>query len=153
MIAGRSIRPADVRGSWPRQMFSLDVSALTSSSSCGMTEIPSRIASRGDAKRTVRPRTAISPSYSAISPESTWISVDFPAPFSPTTAWLGLTTRTSSRRPSDVSSLSASRYLRSDRAVSMANVVRNPDATRKLIENRTRAAEYQADDRSSKNHP
>src|SRR6185437_3501662 len=50
--------------------------------------IPAASASRGEAKRTGRPSSRISPTYSGCTPAIIFIKVDLPAPFSPTRPWI-----------------------------------------------------------------
>ena len=50
--------------------------------------MPAAIASLVDQPVTSRPLTSIVPASGLINPPSTRISVDFPAPFSPTSAWI-----------------------------------------------------------------
>src|SRR6187397_1271005 len=49
--------------------------------------MPTLRASAGEAKRTATPSTRTSPSSGWTAPARIFMSVDFPAPFSPTTAW------------------------------------------------------------------
>ena len=49
--------------------------------------IPARMADRGDPKRTTVPSMRMVPASGRRTPESTFINVDFPEPFSPARAW------------------------------------------------------------------
>ena len=82
-------------GSSPRTMFSQTV-RLSASMKCWNTiPTPTAMASFGDLKCCSTPLTAIVPSSGLSDPYSTFIRVDLPAPFSPTTAWIvaGMTRR------------------------------------------------------------
>ena len=75
-----------VPGSWPSTMFS-QTEKLAASMKCWNTmPIPAAIASRGVWKSTSSPLTRIVPSSGRCAPYSVFISVDLPAPFSPTIA-------------------------------------------------------------------
>jgi hypothetical protein len=67
-------------------MFSAIDSAGTRRSSCGMVTTPAAIASCGLAKRRSRPSTCTTPRSGRCTPPRMRISVDLPAPFSPTMA-------------------------------------------------------------------
>ena len=58
--------------------------------------MPAAIASRGEPKVAGRPKTRISPSSWRYRPSSTFMSVDLPAPFSPSRAWTSPTRRSKS---------------------------------------------------------
>src|SRR5262245_1022649 len=75
-------------GRSPSAMFSATESAGTRRSSCGMVTIPAAIASRGLAKWRSSPLTRMTPRSGRCTPPRMRISVDLPAPFSPTTAWI-----------------------------------------------------------------
>ena len=81
--------PARV-GSLPRKMFSAIDRPGTRASSWWMMMMPARSLSWMPRKRWAWPSNRISPSNSpaGMTPLSTFISVDLPAPFSPTTAWI-----------------------------------------------------------------
>ncbi len=84
----QSMVPRKLRGWRSRKMFSATVSSGMRLSSWWMIAMPARSASRVPVKRMTSPRTMILPSYDGCghTPLSTFISVDLPAPFSPTSA-------------------------------------------------------------------
>ena len=73
-------------GGSPSVRFSATDRAGTSRSSCGMVMTPAAMASRGPLKCRTSPPTAISPRSGRCTPPRMRTSVDFPAPFSPTSA-------------------------------------------------------------------
>ena len=75
-------------GRSPSAMFSAIDSAGTSRSSCGMVTMPAAMASRGLEKCRAAPSTRTVPRSGRQTPPRMRISVDLPAPFSPTTAWI-----------------------------------------------------------------
>src|SRR5712691_11443050 len=75
-------------GRSPSAMFSATESAGTRRSSCGMVTIPAAMASCGLAKWQSLPSTKIWPRSGRCTPPRIRISVDLPAPFSPTMAWI-----------------------------------------------------------------
>jgi hypothetical protein len=75
-----------VRGSRPRKMFSATDRPGTRSSSWWIIAMPAACASAGPRNRHGRPATVMLPSWSVITPARTFISVDLPAPFSPSSA-------------------------------------------------------------------
>src|SRR3954447_9742249 len=58
--------------------------------------MPDDRASRGEAKRTGVPSSRISPAYAPWTPAMIFISVDLPAPFSPTSPWISSVSRAKS---------------------------------------------------------
>src|SRR4051812_25495513 len=68
--------------------FSATDKAGTRRSSCGMVATPAAMASWGLPKCCGRPPTATSPRSGRCTPLRTRTSVDLPAPFSPTSAWI-----------------------------------------------------------------
>ncbi len=82
--AGQSITPPCAI-SLPRKMFSVIDSSGISASSWWMITMPACSLARMSLNSTTSPRNQISPSYVpyGYTPESTFISVDLPAPFSP----------------------------------------------------------------------
>src|ERR1041384_2898331 len=70
--------------------------------------IPAASASRGERKCTGRPSIAIRPSYWLCRPAMIFISVDLPAPFSPTSPWISparstkSTSRSAATPPNDL---------------------------------------------------
>ena len=100
-ICARSTRasgPNRRTGRSPSAMFSAIDSAGTRRSSCGMVTMPAAMASRGLAKCRSAPSTRIVPRSGRQTPPRMRISVDLPAPFSPTTAWISPARRRSRRR-------------------------------------------------------
>ena len=90
-ICARSTRasgPNRRTGRSPSAMFSAIDSAGTRRSSCGMVTMPAAMASRGLAKCRAAPSTRTVPRSGRQTPPRMRISVDLPAPFSPTTAWI-----------------------------------------------------------------
>src|SRR3954470_9658351 len=84
--SARSSRPPRV-GSLPRTMFSSTVK-LPASMKCWWTiPMPAAMASLGLRKVTSRPSREILPSSGRCMPYRVFMSVDLPAPFSPTIAW------------------------------------------------------------------
>ncbi|CAB4591482.1 unannotated protein [freshwater metagenome] len=84
--AAKSMRPRDVVGSLPRMMFSVMV-RLSASMKCWCTmPMPLAMASVGERKVRVEPFTTMVPSSGWCIPYKVFISVDLPAPFSPTMA-------------------------------------------------------------------
>ena len=83
----RSTRP-NRTGSRPRNRFSATERFGASESSWWITRIPSRSASATSRISTRRPSSSIVPESGRTMPPSTLISVDFPAPFSPSRAWI-----------------------------------------------------------------
>src|SRR6516225_900865 len=75
-------------GRSPSAMFSAIDSAGTRRRSCGMVTTPAAMASRGLAKRHSFPSRRTTPRSGRWTPPRMRISVDLPAPFSPTTAWI-----------------------------------------------------------------
>ena len=84
--AFRSSRPPLLLGSWPSTMFSATVITGTSMKCWWTMPIPSLIAADGEAISTGLPSTRISPASGLYRPYRTDISVDLPAPFSPSSA-------------------------------------------------------------------
>src|SRR5262245_28287782 len=90
-MRARSTRASGPRrrtGRSPSAMFSAIDSAGTRRSSCGMVTTPATIASCGLAKCRSRPSTRTTPRSGRCTPPRMRISVDLPAPFSPTMAWI-----------------------------------------------------------------
>src|SRR5215218_3432032 len=81
-----SIRPSELRGSRPRKTFWATLRSGIRLISWYMVLIPAACASRGSAKETSPPLKRTWPSSGLYTPVMTLIRVDFPAPFSPTTA-------------------------------------------------------------------
>ena len=79
--------PGRRRSARPRKMFSGTESAGTRASSWEIIATPARWASSGRANLTCAPPILISPRCPQTSPERIFIRVDFPAPFSPSSAW------------------------------------------------------------------
>ena len=79
-------------------MFSATVITLTSMKCWWTMPIPSSIAAAGEPMSTGRPSTRISPSSGRYRPYRTDISVDLPAPFSPSRAWTSPATTSKSTR-------------------------------------------------------
>src|SRR5262245_38534482 len=75
-------------GRSPSAMFSAIDSAGTRRRSCGMVTMPAAMASWGLAKWHSFPSRRITPRSGRWTPPRMRISVDLPAPFSPTTAWI-----------------------------------------------------------------
>src|SRR5262245_56185879 len=75
-------------GRSPSAMFSAIDSAGTRRRSCGMVTMPAAMASWGLAKRHSSPSRRTTPRSGRWTPPRMRISVDLPAPFSPTTAWI-----------------------------------------------------------------
>src|SRR5262245_133669 len=75
-------------GRSPSAMFSAIDSAGTSRRSCGMVTMPAAIASWGLVKWHSSPSRRTTPRSGRWTPPRMRISVDLPAPFSPTTAWI-----------------------------------------------------------------
>src|SRR6516165_6066047 len=75
-------------GRSPSATFSAIDSAGTRRRSCGMVTMPAAIASWGLAKWHSSPSRRITPRSGRWTPPRMRISVDLPAPFSPTTAWI-----------------------------------------------------------------
>ena len=97
MMAGR---PNSRRtGGSPSARFSAIDSAGTRCSSCGMVMTPLTIASCGLDRWHARPPMVTCPSSGRATPPRMRTSVDFPAPFSPTSAWIS-PARTSKLTPS-----------------------------------------------------
>jgi hypothetical protein len=71
----------------PSMTFSVTVRSGQSVSSCGAMAMPARWASEGAARRSGLPSRRRMPSSGASLPHKMLMSVDFPAPFSPITAW------------------------------------------------------------------
>src|SRR5699024_8341575 len=92
--AARSSRPPLV-GSCPSTMFSATVKTGTSMKCWWTIPIPASIASPGSEKVTGFPSMTMSPPSGRYSPYRTFIRVDLPAPFSPSSEWIspGSTTR------------------------------------------------------------
>ena len=82
--AARRIRPSRSRGRWPRKMFSATERSGTRLSSWWMTMMPASSESRGRFGRNGWPPRRISPRSAGNTPARIFISVDLPAPFSPT---------------------------------------------------------------------
>ena len=82
----RASGPKRRTGRSPSAMFSAIDSAGTSRSSCGMVTMPAAMASRGLEKCRAAPSTRTVPRSGRQTPPRMRISVDLPAPFSPTTA-------------------------------------------------------------------
>ncbi len=80
-------RPAPRVGILPMRMFSAMVRWRTRLNSWCTARMPMRFASCGVPSTTVLPSIAIVPESGVTAPESMFMSVDLPAPFSPTTAW------------------------------------------------------------------
>ena len=70
------------------QMLSATVRSGSSDSSWKMQTMPARLAAAGSAKVTGRPSNSMTPASGCTTPDIILISVDFPAPFSPSTAWM-----------------------------------------------------------------
>ena len=85
--AGMSIA-TPLRGSAARTMFSATVITGISMKCWCTMPICASMASDGDVKRTARPSSRISPASGRYSPYRQFISVDLPAPFSPSSAWI-----------------------------------------------------------------
>src|SRR5262245_18624339 len=83
-----AIAPIFRTGSAPSAMFSAIDSAGTRRSSCGMVTMPAAMASRGLVKCRSCPSTRMTPLSGQCTPPRMRISVDLPAPFSPTMAWI-----------------------------------------------------------------
>ncbi len=75
------------RGSWPMKMFWATVRCGMRFSSWWIMLIPRAWAARGLAMATSLPLTWMRPASGGDTPASTFMSVDLPAPFSPTRAW------------------------------------------------------------------
>ncbi len=82
----RSCRQAMVAGSSPRKMFSATERSGASASSWWMTAMPRARASSGPWRWTGWPSSSMCPDVGCSSPPRMRISVDLPAPFSPTSA-------------------------------------------------------------------
>ena len=78
--------PARNVGSRPSNTFSATLSVATRLSSWCTMEMPARIAARGPRSVLGSPLRSSSPAFGVSAPESTFISVLLPAPFSPTMA-------------------------------------------------------------------
>ena len=102
VIAWRSRKRPARSGSRPRKMLAATLSSGTRLSSWWMMATPARSASRTPAKRTGAPSIRISPSSAGWTPERIFISVDLPAPFSPTSACTSPARRSKSTRSSAV---------------------------------------------------
>ena len=85
--ARRSIRPRRLGGS-ASEMLSATVRSGISDSSWKMQTMPARVASAGSGEGDGRPARRISPVSGRRTPAMILISVDLPAPFSPSTAWI-----------------------------------------------------------------
>ena len=72
----------------PRKTFSATDSAGAIDSSWAIRTIPRVIASRGEWNVTGSPSISSCPRSGAMTPARILPSVDFPAPFSPTSAWI-----------------------------------------------------------------
>ena len=83
--ARRSRRRAARR---PRKTFSSTVSCGTTLTSCAMVATPRSSASRGERSVTSSPSSSSRPASGASTPATIRPSVDLPAPFSPTSAWI-----------------------------------------------------------------
>ena len=83
----RSIMPKRVGGS-EMAMLSATLRSGTSDSSWNTHTTPAWLAAAGEAKLTGRPSSRISPSSGATTPDRILMRVDFPAPFSPSIAWM-----------------------------------------------------------------
>jgi len=81
-----AIAPIGVSRSSESAMFSAAVSASNNEKCWNTIPIPSFLAALGLAIRTARPFHKISPSFGSSDPNSILTSVDFPAPFSPSSA-------------------------------------------------------------------
>ena len=81
-----STRPYQVSGSRPRKMFSATVICGMGESSWWIIEIPMASASCVSVMVTGRPSSSMVPSSGAYMPMRHFMSVDFPAPFSPMSA-------------------------------------------------------------------
>ncbi len=87
LISGQSMSPPSRRGSRPRWMLDAIDSCGMRLNSWLMTLMPACCDCSGSLNSTTRPRTSMVPEVGGCWPPSTLISVDFPAPFSPTRAW------------------------------------------------------------------
>src|SRR5262249_17342341 len=83
----RSSRPTRSACSMPSVTFSATVKVGTSMKCWCTMPMPAAIASDGEPSRAGSPSMRISPSSGWVSPYRTFISVVFPAPFSPSRAW------------------------------------------------------------------
>src|SRR5215510_1140306 len=75
-------------GQSPSARFSATDRAGTRRSSCGIITMPAAMASRGLARRHGIPSIATVPASGRWTPSRMRMRVDFPAPFSPTSAWI-----------------------------------------------------------------
>ena len=75
-------------GRLPSAIFSAIESAGTMRNSCGMVTMPAAIASCGEAKTRGSPAISMLPLSARCTPPRMRMSVDLPAPFSPTSAWI-----------------------------------------------------------------
>src|ERR1700734_3783308 len=86
-VRRRSSRPTRSACSMPSVTFSATVKTGTSMKCWCTMPMPAAIASRGEPNFAGLPSIRISPSSGWVSPYRTFISVVFPAPFSPSRAW------------------------------------------------------------------
>ena len=93
--ARRSISPKR-RGGLLIAMLSATERSGISDSSWKMQAMPAALAAAGDANETGSPSSSMRPSSGATTPAMILISVDLPAPFSPSTAWMRPASITSS---------------------------------------------------------
>ena len=70
------------------EMLSATERSGSSDSSWKMQTMPAALAEAGSGKRTGLPSTDMVPSSGWTTPDMILISVDLPAPFSPSTAWI-----------------------------------------------------------------
>ena len=85
--ARRSISPKR-RGGLLIAILSATERSGISDNSWKMQAMPAAFAAAGDANETGSPSSSMRPSSGATTPAMILISVDFPAPFSPSTAWM-----------------------------------------------------------------
>ena len=78
--------------------FSATVSVSNSEKCWYTVPMPSARASAGLATRTGSPRQRIAPASGRVAPQTSFVSVDFPAPFSPSSAWISPARTTRSTR-------------------------------------------------------
>ncbi len=73
-------------GATATRMFSATVMSGSRAGCWWTIAIPSSCATAGTRPSSVRPSNTIAPPSGAVAPDATFISVDFPAPFSPSSA-------------------------------------------------------------------
>ena len=83
-----SMKRPDFLGTMPRTMFSATVRLGTSMKCWCTMPMPLAMAAVGEERLTFSPLTQISPEVGCSRPNSIFISVDLPAPFSPISAWI-----------------------------------------------------------------